>query len=252
MTRRPEPWRMSPVPRLRPQARGQHRDLAGADQLPQRRLQRIDGALVGNDHEHAAAVAGHGHRQLGQSHGHVLAGSRMPRSPGGRAGAHSGRERPPEGVGVPCGEVGVVKLEPPQFLPRRARPLAPRLLGPGVARRNRRPDDVRAHARVELRQRIDQRRQLRRIHDLGRHDVLERGQRALVLRGGRALEDDAVDQLAGKPDAHPRARLRRGIHGGRHRIVERPVQLRQPQQRQDPGHRPIGHGVPGLRHGTQS
>ena len=58
------------------------------------------------------------------------------------------------------------------------------------------------------------------------NDVLEWGQRASC--SVRPLEDDAVDQFAGKPDAHPRAWLRRGIHGGRHRIVERPVQLRNP------------------------
>ncbi len=80
---------------------------------------------------------------------------------------------------------------------------------PPIGRRAREPADLRAQ------------------HDLGRHGTLDKREATAVLAPRRPLEDEAVDELAGEPHAHPATGdNRRGEVLG-HQIVERPIEVRE-------------------------
>ena len=120
-----------------------------------------------------------------------------------------------------------------------------RFLGRGVPRGDRQSQDVRAHAHPPSRDQVDQPEQLRCEHGLRRDDALEPRELPAVIRLVRALHEVPVDEAAGEPHADAGTGYRLVGQGLRDQVVELPVQMRNPEQGQDPGHGGRGRRDPG-------
>ena len=165
-------------------------------------------AASASSHGQSRPVVGGGHRQQGCRRRPTRSDVRQERGPG-RIG------RP--GLGLPGWQGGVLGRLDGQGL-----------LGRGVPRWDRQPQDVPERAGVPRRDEPGRRQHVGREHRLRRDDPAQRAQPAGVLGGGAPLEDEPVEVLAREPhlDAHAR-------HGGRrhrrgHRVLEGAVQVGQP------------------------
>ena len=114
-----------------------------------------------------------------------------------------------------------------------------RLPGQGFLRRrvprgDRQPQHVTEGAGVLGRHRLTQLEQGRGEHRLVAHDASHRREPAGVLCRVAALEDEPVDVLARESHLDPHPRPQQILQGGRHGVVERPVQVRQRHVDGDP------------------
>ena len=261
------------VARLRPLAGGQPDVLAGAQESLQGGVDPVDVTVVRHD-EHGAAPGGQGraggHRQRGRPVGGRRRPRRQPaRRPGRPARRPSGGRRARIGPDARRSRTGVAhpRVLAGQRQPRGGRGLpggdppqerrAGRVAGPGarlghrrrlgclaaqvllrgrVTRGDRQPQHVAQGAGVALGDGPAQRQQRGREHRLRAHHPPQRGQPALVLGLGAALQDEAVDVLPGEPHPHPRTRDRGVGERLGHGVLERAVEVGQPDVDEDDGH----------------
>ena len=84
-----------------------------------------------------------------------------------------------------------------------------------------------------------QRRQLRGQHRFRGHDTVEPPQLAGVIALLDAVEKVTVDEPTGESHADAHAGLRGLVLVGVDQVVERPVEMRESQNRQNTGHRQL-------------
>ena len=95
----------------------------------------------------------------------------------------------------------------------------------GMSGRDRQAHYVGERSSVMISDLSDQSGDLAGEHRLSGNDLVERGQRPFMISCGGPFHTEPVTQTAGKPYAHPGAGHRGVILIGRHRIVERPVEV---------------------------
>ena len=209
-----------------------HQD--GERSLPQRRgtggCQPLQVPLVGHHQHRPTTPVGAGPGRLGQSGGPVPAGRRarrhLPQGPWPAPvpqRAKKPRTRRVAGQGARR-----------RLLDQRRRRLWFGLLGGRVPGRHGQPHHVGESTGVVVGDRTDQRRHLTGEHRLGRDDLVQRSEPALVVAGRAPLQHEPVAQPTGEAHSDPGAGDGLGVLLRRHRVVERPVQM---GQRHIHGHR---------------
>ena len=156
---------------------------------------------------------------LGDHRGPVVAGGGRPH----RARRSAGGEVAEVGVGVRDLRPGRGRLD----RRRLGCALGRDLLRGRVAGRHGEAEHVGPRAGVPPGQGLAQLDDLRRQHRLGAHHAPQRLEGAGVVGVARALDDVAVDVLAGEAHLDPRARDRGLRHRRRDGVVERPVEVGQ-------------------------
>jgi hypothetical protein len=111
--------------------------------------------------------------------------------------------------------------------------------GRGVPRWHRQAHDIGECARVVICDLPDQPRNFGSKDRLSRDDLVERSQGSVMISGRDSIKDEPIAQTSREPYPHPSARHRLRILLGRHRIVERPVQMAERNIDRHPGNREL-------------
>ena len=229
------------VARLRALVGGEPDVLAGAEERGQLAVDAVEVAVVGDHDEGAAPRRDGGGRGDGERGRPVLlrraSGKGEPRGRGGLPGGDPAQQRLAGGVcgpgsGFRSGDQG-----------RRGRTrLVQGSLGGGVPLGHGEPQHVAEDAGVAVGDGPGEGQDLGREHRLGADHPADGGQPTGMLGVVAPLDDEPVQVAPGEPHPHPASRLGVVRQLGRNRILEHPVQVRQPGVDDDGRDRQRGRG----------